>query len=269
MAMNGDSIPYVVFNDTGAVSKATVMKCSGNSVWTDVGARGFSPSTFTAIAICLNGDTPYVAFGDASKANQLVVMRYNGLTWNNVGAPVGTANAVALALDTVSHIPYVAFQDGQNAGRATVMKFDTAWSLVGQPGISIGMAAFISLQLYNSIPYLAFEDAGANGIYVKYFNGAAWVDLSGGAVVPASSYVSLNIDKCGGVYLAYMDATQADRASAFKYSSPSWLAVGGYLGFTAGTANAISISTGGTCNVPYLAFQDGSQGNRLSVMVFQ
>jgi len=135
IALDSDDTPYVSFADSNNNMKTTVMHYTGNTSesdrvagdgWEYLGSPAFSAGSpgypyFTGILIDSN-NTPYVVY--QATGELAAVSRYDGASWNTVGAEVstGVAEDFRLTVDG-SDVPYVVYQDG-DSGPVTVKKFD-------------------------------------------------------------------------------------------------------------------------------------------------
>ncbi len=156
--------------------------------------------------------------------------------------------------------------------------FSQSWNLVGTEGFTGGIIMLSMAINAGGTPYVAFEDmATGNKATVMKYNGSSWVTV-GGAGFSAGSITMLStrsiaIDGSGTPYVVYSDnATSVPgMATVMKYNGSSWVNVGS-AGFSAGTvggstygAPTIAIDGAGT---PYVAYNDGSLGNKATVMKY-
>jgi hypothetical protein len=271
LAFAPDGTPYTVFSDGANGWRASVMKFDGTA-WVPVGSLGFSPSAGIAsdesLAFAPDG-TPYVAFGVFDTVDELIVMRFNGTDWVNLGSAGNPGQqkqfeSLAFASDGT---PYVVFPDGANNGRATAMKFDGGtWVSVGAAGFSPGPVDYLSLSLApNGTLYVAFEDyAHSDNTTVMEFNGNSWGVVGTAGFSPgAESGESLAIAPDGSLYSASAGAGLSDGVTVMKFNGTSWVDVGSE-DFSFGTNfESLAIAPDGT---PYVAFQDNNNGGNTSVM---
>jgi len=125
LAIDGNNIPYIAYQDEGKDNKVTVMKYSTTTEsWDIVGILGFSAGTSTDISLAIDSNnTPYVAYRDGGTSNAATVMKYSTTTyvWINVGTPgfsAGEASYTSLAIDS-NNVPYVAYRDSAEGNKAT------------------------------------------------------------------------------------------------------------------------------------------------------
>ncbi|MCI5130568.1 MAG: hypothetical protein D3904_03380 [Candidatus Electrothrix sp. EH2] len=156
----------------------------------------------------------FVAAGlfDTANGNRISVMRFDGMSWVQVGAAGLTpsfADISGLAFDS-NGTPYVAYMDAANSDRASVMKFDGMnWVQVGIPGFTASTAAFeTNLAIDSSdTPYVAYMDNMGSGIGVMRFNGFDWVQVGTSGFPVNAEFPTLAINGIDKVYLAYTDAS--------------------------------------------------------------
>jgi hypothetical protein len=292
--------PYVAYTDYTDNGKATVMMFDGAN-WVDVGAADFSAWSATSISLYVydnNGTAvPYVAYSDWSQPHyNVTVEKYTGANWvdvGNAGFSKGAANCTSLAVDN-NGTPYVAYDDEANSedngnGPATVMKLD------GSTWVNVGTADFSGTDpdqsdcndtLYESLaidnngtPYVAYQD-GTNGpaTVAEYTDAGTtgWQLLGGRGFTSghnfgisngfAAVYESLYISN-GTPYLAYngynVNGTASDSINVVEYNSvsSSWQDVGSTAP-DSGAYISLYVSNG----TPYVAFKDGTDGHKATVI---
>jgi len=280
LAFGPDGAPTVAYSDYGNSYKATVMRFNSVSgAWELVGNAGFSAgmAVYTSLAFGPDG-APTVAYQDGGNGYKATVMRFNSVSgaWELVGSPgfsAGTVNYTSLAFGP-GGAPYVAYQDWGNSHKATVMRYNSvsgAWEPVGSAGFSAGTAYFTSLAFGpGGAPTVAYQDDG-NGdkATVMRYNSAsgAWEPVgSAGFSADSALYTSLAFAPDGAPTVAYEDYGNGQKATVMRYNSVSgaWELVGS-PGFSAGTVNYTSLAFG-PGGAPYVAYQDGGNGNQTTVM---
>lgn len=240
--------------------------------WETVGSVGFSAGQVSHPSLYVYNGTPYVAFQDGGNSNKATVMKFNGSSWGTVGsAGFSTIEAQYTSLYVYNGTPYVAYRDRV---KATVMKYNgTVWETVGSAGFSSGEADNLSLYVDNDTPYVAYQDVrNSNKATVMKYNGFGWETVgSVGFSAGQASFPSLYIYN-GTPYIAYQDGGNSNKATVMKYivrqpyqGNSAWETVGS-AGFSVGTAQFTSLYVyNGT---PYIAFQDGGNANKATVMKY-
>lgn len=251
--------------------------------WQPLGPQGeVSSETANFIKIIFDSnDTPYVAYRDGVAAgnNEITVKKFNGTTWEAVGAEgftAGRADYISLAIDSNDKL-YVAYQDDANGDKTSVMAFNTVnstWETVGSLGFSSGVALFQSLAINNAdVPYVSYRDAAnANKITVKSFNGSNWIDVgSAGFSATTVAYTSITFNSSDEPYVAFKDyeaitTIHKERTSVMKFNGSTWEYVGSKQ-FSTGKDSYQQIVIDNT-DKPYVIFRDGGNANKTTVMEY-
>jgi len=273
----------IASNDTDENSYTFTVQADGGGTlsfaWQDVGTAGFSAGggTYQSLAFHPGTNEPYVAYQDGGNGNRTTVMRFDGTNWVNVGTAGfsgGGSLYQSMAFHPVTHEPYVAYRDLSNGNRATVMRFDgTNWVNVGTAGFSAGNSEYQSLAFHPTTnePYVAYRDfSNGRRTTVMRFDGTNWVNVgtvgfSAGQIM----YSSLAFHPVTHEpYVAYRDVSNGNRATVMRFDGTNWMNVGtaGFsaIGFTNNNVLAFHPAT----NEPYVAYQDGGNGRRTTVMRF-
>ena len=247
--------------------------------WQQVGSVGFTTgAALNSVSLAFDSNnSPYVAYTDGANSNKASVMKFNGISWiqvGSVGFSASDADSPSLAIDS-NNTPYVAYGEGWTYGRkASVMKFDgTSWVQVGNVGFSAGVSPCTRLALdSNNTPYVAYMDAAYNSqVSVMKFNGTSWVQVGNvgfsESTLTLVKGLSLAINKSNIPYVIYSDNV-TKKANVMKFDGTSWGHVGN-AGFSVGqqaTYNQIAFDSS---NTPYVAYSDwnGSIG-KANVMKF-
>ncbi len=213
--------------------------------------------------MAMSGETPYVAYKDASNSERCTVMKFNGSTWETVGS-AGFTPGIARDLDIiiVDGTPYVCFADAENLHRPTVYKFDGSdWVQVG--GVVSSSSTYgTSINYHDSVFYVGSVQGNAG--YGYKFVDSVWSQVT---FVPASmgsvQDMDMAIDPSSGkVYMSYRDNVNDGKASVATPGMNSWLNVGP-LGFTTNAVRSTKLAI--KDGVPYVAFRDVVT-DRISVM---
>lgn len=147
-----------------------------------------------------------------------------------------------------------------------------SWSVVGNAGFSSGRADYISLAFGpNGNPYVAYAPFdNTRKTSVSEWTGTAWAiagnpDFSAGYAETISMAFS---PVTGEPYVAFVDYGNSFKATVMKLPSGSstWVNVGN-AGFTPANADHTSLAFNSS-GEPYVAFGDGAQGGRASVMKY-
>jgi hypothetical protein len=267
LAFDGTNVPYLAYRDGASAYKLSVSKFNGTS-WVTVGAAGFSAGTADYLSLAIGSDDlPYIAYRDVANSNKASLMKFNGSSWTTItaGFSTGDAQYTSLALDATD-IPYVAYSDGGTVlYSATVQRYAAppiSSSIIpsGSTAICQGQTVTLSIPAQNGVTY-------------------KWQDLSAGAgawsnVAPAGSFGSngsgsmISTDKNGVPYVLFLDAAYNYEPSLMSYDGSTWSYMGS-PGFTPGAVGVDNTSlVFDQANVPYVAFKDATNSNKVSVMKY-
>lgn len=256
--------------DTGSGSRIYLRRWSG-AAWEELGGSaggdGLSGAlTSVAPALALSGNEPVVAWeADVSGNREVYLKQWSGAAWIELGgsattgglsASAGSSTAPELAL-TSGGLPVVAWLDDSGGTAQVYLKAwnGSAWVELGgsasSGGVSARPAAVSGLALAldgSDHPVVAWADAasGASQIYLRRWNGAAWVALAGsdsGSGVSGTAAVStrprLGLDPLGNPTLAWHEGTT--QLYGARWFGGAWEAL---RGPTLAAGRALSGTTG-------------------------
>ncbi|MCW2278445.1 hypothetical protein [Heliophilum fasciatum] len=241
--------PYVAYLEKDVTSglsaltnfdgKLTVMKLNNSNTWSAVGSTKFSGKNPTSIKLVVINNVPYVAYKEGSS---ILVKRYINNAWSQVGSTKSTNSTWGnVSLDVYDGTPFIAFPDSDNGDKASLLEFNgTDWESWESAGTSIssGTAKLVSLYIDNGVPYLAFQDENQfSRITVKKYNSITkiWESVGrDGFSNPVGATFSI-----GGLTLPNISVT-------------------------VGLPLSLYVDNG----IPYVAYQDGTQSAKASVMKY-
>ncbi|HWY97585.1 MAG TPA: T9SS type A sorting domain-containing protein, partial [Bacteroidia bacterium] len=290
-----NGIPYVAYENLGT-TKVDVLMYNG-AAWVPVGGSlGISKgqAQYVQIAFDRVHNIPYIAYEDGYKPHKdrLMVQSFTGGVWAPAAdtgcATTDTVNWVSMASDKSGNI-YVAYEDFSDAKNIGMLVYNgTTWSAdtvqrnkyLGGPVnyTSIGVDASGNV-------YAAYQDLsyyGYSGLSIAEFSSGKW-DFVGKSYKVSQSisaknalYVGLAVDNTGTPIVAYEDKGVGNHAEAFMYNSvsTSWqlMATEGFSNGSGagwnGLASYTSIATQPGTNTPYVAYRDGNNAGKSSVMSY-
>lgn len=282
IAVSPDGVPIVAYQDSYYTNSGIVERwdAAGNT-WQHVAQLSSQPFLFRSTSLAFAPDgTLYIAYRDRIFDHKATVVRvnppYSSYRWERVG-PTGFSDA------EVEHIsmatgpdgtPYVAYGDKGNLSTATVMSLNSTgsdWEPVGASEYSVGLTRDISLAFApNAVPYVAYSDwANRKKATVIRLSpeGGSWEPVGLGSLsAGAVAHTSLAFGPDGKPYVAYQDGANEGKATVMRMNADgsAWESVGA-AGFSEGAASYTSLKFGPD-GKPYLAFQDGANGNRSTIM---
>jgi hypothetical protein len=299
----GDTVYYAFADGTATgFSRGRVMRFDGQT-WDFMGdVLTVSEAKFTNVQVSSDG-TVYFSAVDRGPGGfvdgALIVKRYTGTSWVNVGAthPASGAAKVPVgyfAIDRQDSL-WIVYADNSNGTKLAVKKFDgTDWVQVGpsflagttpNPGYQpnfIGACDPCGIHLafdHNNTPYVSYSAINMNApnLTVHKFDGSDWAivgpayftkDLHGFG--PTVTRGRLAFDNADTPYIAFWDQATVNGERGLphvmKFNGTGWQHVGA-PGFVNKMTAWHALVVDGNNN-PYVAFFDSTVGGRISVMKY-
>ncbi|MFY0673354.1 MAG: choice-of-anchor D domain-containing protein, partial [Bacteroidia bacterium] len=227
----------VVYLSAMVSNKANVWKLDADSL-IQIGSAGFaniSNSTNAYIdyelAASPSDDSLFFAYRDNSNSRKASVQKFDGSSWNYLGAAgfsAGQAEELNIEISGQDSI-FVAYIDVENFYRPTVKKFDgNNWKTVGKEGFTASQIEWLDFEIHNNTLYVAFKDraTASLGASVMKFSGGKWQYVgNAGFSGVESERIDLEFDANGVPYVLYLNA-DSYKPTVMKYISNSWSVVG-------------------------------------------
>jgi hypothetical protein len=271
LAIDDAGNPYVGFMDgrPGVSFKSTVMKWNG-SVWENLGVDSFSPQTvwYTALAINSNNEV-YMGFKDDATGGKATLMKFEG-GGNSCASDILSFSVLGKygeidesRKEIAVRVPY-----GSNiaALSPTLLLSDYA-SVKPKQNAPVN---FTKPQYY----VVTAQNKSCKKSYKVTVTVNTWEEVGGVGFTPGSATnISMAISPANIPYVAFTDPTAStawNKMSVMTYdqSANTWSYLG-KAGITPGDANFGSIAVNPKSGTPYVAFSDGSQNVKLSVMFYE
>ena len=201
-----------------------------------------SNASVSALALDSYGN-PYLAWNQG----ELQMLDYNGTAWGYLGhtqaiSSTGVTNTTAAVAVDSNNVPYVVWSDVATGNNDVyVMQYvGGAWMGIGtsmQPGglsnnTGASIDAVIAVDAMN-YPWVAWDDdtTGTTQIYVKQWNGTAWVALAGSAsgggisnTTGASTWPRIRFDSNNSLWVAWVAAVGSNTyAEMLRYNGSAWV----------------------------------------------
>lgn len=259
LAVGPDGAPIVAWYDRSSDNEEIYVRRWNGSTWAEMGAGsatggGISNSAGYSVlpSLAIGPDNaPVVAWHDFSNGNdEIYVRRWDGSAWVEVGAGSATGGGIsnnagpshgAVAAVGPDGAPVVAWIDKSSGNREIyVRRWDgSAWVEIGDHSATGG--GISNNGGYSSTPsvkvgpdgtlVVAWHDAvsGNDQIYVRRWNGSAWVEMdagsaTGGGISNSSGWSrspSLAINSDGVFFVAWDDDTSTNSdIYARRYETP-------------------------------------------------
>lgn len=209
----------------------------------------------------------FVAFTDVNSSNAVVVRRWNGSVWADVGVGgIASGGAIAhynsLIIDN-TNTPIIAYQDMSAGYKTTIRKYNGS-SWVNISTVGSGTTTNSKLRCANNGNYYLGYVEGTNAI-VQMYNGSVWAPL--GSPVPGilatADLFDMELDPADSPYMIGAESGNS-YVVAYKYNGgASWTQVpAGFINAFNSTNTNISFDTKGA---PYFAYVDVPTNNTINV----
>jgi hypothetical protein len=252
---------------------------SGIMGWRTLGVAGVSAGPADSVSLAVDGveGTPYVAYVDDSlDVNPYPqVQKFASGSWSLRGDPGETANTglyASTSLAVAGGIPYLAYSHSADGFPVRVVRYDSGMSAWAQDG---------RFDYTGSTPktYLSLKEDRDGGLWVVYRDnsetgsGKASLYTDGDGWYPdryqftpnAASYLDLAFGRSSpGTVIPYVAYKDDVSGKANVYSAYSLTFVGS-PDFSDGTADYTSMEVDRD-GVVYVAYSDGAQGGKVTVM---
>jgi len=250
---------YVDLSTTGAKRLAVKTFNITTSTWEPLGANAdnlyLSMGTITtSVSQMANShnswmafdsdNVPYVVFSEFGSGGKPYVKRFNGISWETVGAAAVSADiasAVGITIDQEKKIPYIVYVGGSGStGPLQMYKFNAGtWSLVPFPAATVNGAASgnVTAARHSSIlldadnnPIIAyFNSSNSNKTTViKYDKATSVWSLLGAVSTRDATYINLTKSLNGDLYIGFVDqmtataSAQAAKVSKLEVGTTNW-----------------------------------------------
>ena len=230
--------------DTATEKRSTPVRgySSHDFTWTQ-SSLGFNAGQITIVTDHdMSGEAFAVSTDSVDGADNIevavLVSRYDGNGWTDVGSEFGIANGSitgSVALGLRASVPYVAYVDESAGGKVTVQRFsesdeEDGWIAIGNPGRGTVSSGSLSMAISDTHVYVAgiVGPSGAETIEVLARpNAAGWQVLDPtdpGELVSSNPVLRIGPDDMP--FIAYEDKS-ASYVRVRKYDGADWIIVAG------------------------------------------
>lgn len=223
MDIDQGGTPHVV------IDKSVYKYSSGT--WTVLGGQPFHGTGvyYPQVAIASNGHV-YVSFADSTNDHKAKVMKYDGISWSQVGlSGISGGNITYNNMKFLyGVVPYITFDYTQGSDRFVTVQayYGGAWHTVGQQQVSVGYGMWTQLYVSpNNKLYVFFADGGTSGsTTVKRMDGSSWTTIGTaiGTSISGSIASSLHVTPSGETYFTYYRSG----LHALKLNGNIWESIG-------------------------------------------
>ncbi|WP_162309378.1 InlB B-repeat-containing protein [Cohnella abietis] len=223
-------------------------------------------------------DTLYVAY--YGKSQTLIVKKYIGDTWEDVGSIPKAGFGASIAFDKAG-TPYMSYIEevSSTVRYVNVVKYTTGkWVQIDRIK-AFSYKTVIALDPSDT-PYVFYAFEPSEGAYyrtaVMKYEGVGDVrkDIYPQANQLAHDFsASFALDPDGVPYMFYIEMNGSARARVEKYTGSAWETVGTTVlpakpHYSAAGADDVSIAFDSE-KIPYVAFRDSTQGDRMTVVKYE
>lgn len=266
--------PYIVYSDRSDDFSLNVIAFDGNE-WLEVGPESIPSGEVRSPTMAFDGDDIYIAYSDKNVDFKTSVITYDGTSWSYVGVRGFSEDEARFQSIAIKDSEvYVAFEDKAHSFESSVMKFDgTDWDYVGSPGFTVevseGQSVYNEISFNEGELYMIFNSPGsslaANTYVMKYREeNNNWIQL-GNEGFPNAGVARQSLDFINGnPHFAYLDFNNFG-ISAKRFVNDEWINLG-IDNFSGDIGNGPEIHV--VDNIPYVAYDDFSVDQKLTVMYF-
>lgn len=297
MATGPNNHLYVAWSDTSSGDAEIYLRQWDGSDWSELGGSanggGISDnsgaSQWPSVAVAPDGQ-PWVAWHDSSAGDdEIYVRRWTGTAWEPVGNGAASGGGISnnnggsafVALEIAPNgQAYATWMDSSSGNSEVYVRRwnGSAWEPLAGSASGGGISntptrsGRPSLALDDNLPTVAWAETDTVGeIYVRRFNGSAWVELgehsaSNGGIsnTPGlSQYATIGYAAGGKPYVAWYDVTPGQlEIYVATLESGQWVAAGsgatsgGGISNTADKSKEPALAVRG--GVPYVAWEEGA-----------
>jgi hypothetical protein len=242
--------PYVIWSESSATASQVYLKKHNGTSWELVGGGSMNVDVTdgaVGASVAFGGSTPFAVWLELTYAPyyQVYVKHLDGVNWVQDGGNLAsstTDSAGSASIAVVNNTPYVAFSEhdsGTNRFLVYVKHFNgTDWV---QNGGSLNVDSNKNAwepKIYNSngTIYVVWYESNISGvldqIFVKYFNGANWVQVGGSLnVEPLQEAETPNVVFVGNQpYVTWYESSAGeDQVFVKHYNGSAWVQDGSSL----------------------------------------
>lgn len=271
LAIDDAGNPYVGFMDSrpGKSFKSTVMKWNG-TLWENLGTDSFSPQTvwYTSLALDSNNEV-YMGFKDDATGGKATLMKFEG-------------NGNSCESDILEFSILGKYAEIDQTKREITVRVPYG-SKVSALSPSMLLSDYASVKPKQNTPVnfskpqyyvVTAQNKSCKNTYKVTVTVNTWEEVGGAGFTPGDAKnISMAISSANVPYVAFTDPTASsswNKMSVMSYDKldKSWNYVGN-AGLTPGDAIEGSMAINPKSGNPYVAFSDGSQNVKLSVMFYE
>jgi len=225
---SSSDVPYIAYTDSNAGLRLSVKKLVGTT-WQLVGSNNISADEATGVSLALNSnDEPFVSFTNEPNVgpDENKVLKFNGTTWQNVGASLTSDQPLQLAIDDnntvyiTRRVSYQTYVDHYNGAQ---------WLITGNYFFGIPRALIFGS---NATPYVLFSND--INLAVNKLNGSVWerigeTDIAekGNGTLSAHMYATHDHE----LYYAYANE-HPSKVAVKKWENGQWTPFGQAFDYT-------------------------------------
>jgi hypothetical protein len=267
IALGTGNAPTVAYADSGGAKKLSVMSWNGTA-WAAVGATDFSMGEASMPSLAMSGSIPYTIFVDKAQSSRANVMYYTGNAWASLdfagasAAGIGFAPSIKISGARID----IAYSDNSVGGKATakLSLSNGNWSTYGSAGFTPTDSSYVKFDQ----GYVAYRaGSGISPLNVYQWNNT-WAPV-GPANISSEDPVGANEFDFfvwgGNPFVVYTSVTNNFKLYCKLYNATTkvWdLRNPGKVSPTNVSAPKLQVTNA----IPFVAFKDGLNGGRASVM---
>jgi hypothetical protein len=228
-----------------------------------------SDSSCDFLDLTFYNNIAYTAYSDAKQNYKIIIKKFNGSDWENVGSsPITDDQAYWPNIEIINNQPVVFYVDRRKGYSISGKYFDGTWQNIPVEELPSSKIGILKTQSHKDSLFLAYSDSNAGGVVSAFWKNNQWTLLP---VLTRYNHKVIDLDIVtikNDVYLALIDSSVAYNILVYKLSNNNWDIVG-HFSLVDYFAGDLSLATNGIQPyVSYITYKDDASVCKINVKKF-